>query len=134
MPRAQELSKWPGFRRLVKKGRRLYGAVCALSDGRLVYFAIRCREQRYRSGEKSVNEAEAKGVDGWALDESTLLDMKALGVSLICFHEWDSGYRFVSGIADWDRTPFIDYADRGGSLQRWLKRTSFLEIRGRVKI
>lgn len=46
---------------LVRKGKRLYGAIVTLNSGKRIYMAYRKRSEIYRAGEPRLGEAIKKG-------------------------------------------------------------------------
>lgn len=108
---------------LVKKGRRLYGAIVTLDCGEKVYMAYRKRNEIYRAGEVRVSEAIKKGVAAWAMDDETLRVMRAHGIKVVGVFVRDTNERYVTSIDNYfDKTKIkvLNYSSRGGSLQRYL--------------
>lgn len=116
------------------RGRRFYGVICALSDGREFYLALRSRLEIFRSGEPNVNIAEAKGTACWAIDESTLLDLRVANVNLIGVIDYDSNDIYLATRKDWDGAKFMDYTSRGGALQRYLPVSHFIVKQGKARV
>jgi hypothetical protein len=129
----RQIKKHPGFVEMVKRGSRLYGAILEISNGMRVYLALRSRAERFRSGELNVNIAESKGVDGWAIDESTLLDLRYRKIRVVGVLEYDSGEKFLAPIEAWEKAKAIDFSDRGGSLQKVLLTEAFLHGAGKTR-
>lgn len=123
----RELKKEVGFKEIVKRGKRIYGVILQEPCGKERYLALRVRAQRFRSGSPTINDAESRGVDGWAIDESTFLTLRVRKVAEIGVLEYDSGNIYVGKLEDWEKARWIDYADRGGALQRVLP-TSSMEV------
>lgn len=108
---------------LVKKGKRLYGAIVTLETGQKVYMAYRKHNEIYRSGEVRLGDAIKKGVAAWAMDDDTLSMMRAHGINVVGVFVRDSGDRYVTQIENYfDKTKIriLNYSARGGSLQRFL--------------
>lgn len=107
----------------VKKGKRLYGAIVTLDSGEKVYMAYRKRNEIYRAGEVRVSEAIKKGIASWAMDDETLRIMRAHGIRVVGVFVRDTNERYVTSIDSYfDRSKIkvLNYANRGGSLQRYL--------------
>lgn len=108
---------------LVRKGKRLYGAIVSLNSGEKVYMAYRKHNEIYRSGEMRLGDAIKKGVAAWAMDDETLQIMRAHGIKVVGVFVRDTGERYVTGIDNYfDKTKIkiLNYASRGGALQRYL--------------
>lgn len=108
---------------LVKRGKRLYGAIVTLDSGEKIYMAYRKRSEIYRSGEMRLGDAIKKGVAAWAMDDETLQIMRAHGIHVVGVFVRDTGERYVTSIDNYfDKTKIkiLNYASRGGALQRYL--------------
>lgn len=108
---------------LVKKGKRLYGAIVSLDSGEKIYMAYRKHNEIYRSGEMRLTDAIKKGVAAWAMDDETLQIMRAHGIKVVGVFVSDSGERYVTNIDNYfDKTKIkiLNYSSRGGALQRYL--------------
>ncbi|BBI61768.1 hypothetical protein HSBAA_30740 [Vreelandella sulfidaeris] len=102
---------------LVKKDKRLYGAIVTLDTGQKVYMAYRKRSEIYRAGEVRVGEAIKKGVAAWAMDDDTLSMMRAHGITVVGVFVRDTGDRYVTKIDNYfDKTKIriLNYSARGG--------------------
>lgn len=123
---------------LVKKGKRLYGAIVTLDSGEKVYMAYRKHNEIYRSGEARLSDAMKKGVAAWAMDDETLQVMRAHGIRVVGVFVRDTGERYVTNIDSYfDKTKIkiLNYAARGGSLQRYLPLQHFKRRRpGTLKL
>lgn len=132
-------SKSPIKTTLVKKGRRTYGAIYDLPSGKRCYLAWRHIGEVFRSGEKTNSDAVRKGTAAWAIDEETLLKMRALGIEHVGVRVRETGDIYLSTLERFmDRTKakILNYEGRGGSLQRYLPITAdnFAYKPGRVSI
>lgn len=108
---------------LVKKGKRLYGAIVTMDSGEKIYMAYRKHCEIYRSGEMRLGDAMKKGVAAWAMDDETLQIMRAHGIKVVGVFVRDTGDRYVTDLANYfDKTKIkiLNYASRGGALQRYL--------------
>lgn len=121
----------------VKKGRRLYGGIYTLPSGKRCYLAYRKTGEIFRSGEKSISDAIRKGIAAWAIDEETLLLVRAQGIRFVGVLCRDTGDRYLTTIEaffDKRRMTILNYAARGGALQRYLALQHFKHRVGRVKL
>lgn len=121
----------------VKKGRRHYGALYHLPTGVKVYLAHRRIREIYRSGEKTIVAAIKKDVAAWALDEETLIQMRAQGVRFVGVLVRETGDRFITPIANFfDKTKarILNFESRGGALQRYLPLSLFTRRPGRLRV
>ena len=119
----------------VKVGRRVYGGICQLSDGTEVYLAYRSVAEIYRSGEKSIAEAIRKGTACWAIDETTLNQMRSRKIRFVGVLLKDTGDRFLTPIEnffDAAKAKVLNYSRRGGSLQRFLPLHEFTRRAGKI--
>jgi hypothetical protein len=122
----------------VKKGRRLYGGIhTVVASGQRCYLAYRRQAEIFRHGEKSISDAVRAGKAAWALDDATVLEMRAKGITLIGVYVRDTGDIYLTHIKnffDREKTKLLNYEARGGALQRYLP-LQFFKVRfGRVKI
>jgi hypothetical protein len=121
------------FNRLKKKakrlvrggrtGRRLYGGIYEMSDGREVYLAFRHRKEIFRSGEKSVSAAADKGIACWAVDYDTLLELRREQVFLVGVYVRDEEEFYITSwnsFFDETKATVMNYDARGGALQKYL--------------
>lgn len=109
--------------RLVKRGRRTYGGVYKLSDGREVYLAWRWNKEIYRAGEKCLSTALTLGKASWAIDDETLLNLRISGVALVGVWVKDTGDTYIATLADFldsTKSKIMNFEGRGGALQRYL--------------
>ncbi|AMB48363.1 hypothetical protein [Methylobacterium sp. AMS5] len=124
----------------VKKGNRLYGGIYQYPNGERVYLAYRSRKEIYRSGEACISDAVRSGTACWAIDDGTLIQMRArcikfVGVKL---KDDDKGYYLtrIENFFDRDKAKVLNYTGRGrgGSLQRFLPLDHFLHKPGVLKL
>lgn len=123
-------------KRLVRNGRRIYGAIYELHDRREVYLAWRKHEEIYRSGKKSVSDAIAEGSACWAIDDDTLIRLRTEGVGIVGVAVKETGDIYITSLATYlDRTKakVLNYDSRGGALQRYLPLSEFRVLWGRTK-
>ena len=121
----------------VKKGRRLYGGIFTLSDGRRVYLAYRKIGEIFRSGEKTISDAIRARTACWAIDEETLIQMRAQGirfVGVLCRDNGDVWLTTIDCFFDRKRASIFNYERRGGALQRYLPLQHFRRRPGRVRV
>lgn len=112
----------------VRKGKRLYGAIVTLNSGEKVYMAYRKRNEIYRAGELRVSDAIKKGIAAWAMDDETLRIMRAHGIRVVGVFVRDTNERYVTSIDNYfdkSKVKVLNYANRGGSLQRYLPLHNF---------
>lgn len=123
--------------RLVKRGRRTYGAVYKMKDGREVYLAWRKQEEMFRGGEKNRSDALFLGKASWALDDDTLINLRLEGVALVGVLVKESGDIYVTNIdnfLDPTKAKVMNYEARGGALQRYLPVSDFSYKMGVTKM
>lgn len=123
--------------RLIKRGRRIYGAIYKLKDGREVYLAWRKQKEIFRSGEKNMSDAFALGKASWALDDETLLELRLAGVELVGVLVKETGDIYVTHIShffDTTKSKVMNYEARGGALQRYLPVNYFSVLLGETRI
>lgn len=125
-------------KRLVKggrTGRRLYGGIFELSNGRQVYLAFRHRREIFRSGEKNISEACDKGIACWAIDYDTLLEMRREQVMLIGVYVRDDDEIYLThydNFFDETKATVMNYDARGGSLQKYLPLQHFVKAGNKI--
>lgn len=122
---------------LVKRGRRTYGAIYTLPDGRQAYLAYRKTKEIFRSGEKTISDAIRKGIACWAIDEETLLIMRAKGIKYIGVLCRDTGDKYLTALSlffDPKAIRIYNYESRGGALQRYLPLQRFRRRTGSVSV
>ncbi len=123
---------------LVKKGKRLYGAIVSLDSGEKIYMAYRKHCEIYRAGEVRLGEAIKKGVAAWAMDDETLRIMRAHGIKVVGVFVRDTGVRYVTDISNYydkEKIRILNYSARGGALQRYLPLQYFVQRKPtRVKL
>lgn len=113
---------------LVKKGKRLYGAIVTLDSGQRIYMAYRKHAEIYRAGEMRLSDAIKKGVAAWAMDDDTLRIMRAHSIEVVGVFVRDTNERYVTAIDNYfdrDKIKVLNYTARGGALQRYLPLSYF---------
>jgi len=123
--------------RLIKRGRRTYGAVYKLKDGREVYLAWRKQQEMFRAGERTASDALMLGKASWALDEETLMKMRLEGVGIVGVLVKETGDIYITPLAkffDESLAKVMNYSARGGALQRYLPVTEFACKLGSTRI
>lgn len=108
---------------LYRKGRRLYGAWGVTDKGVPFYLAIRRHGEYYRQGAATLSEAMRDGRAAWALDDETIINMRARKVRMVGVIVRDTFDCYVTPVEsffDAKKRKFIDYTSKGGSLQRFL--------------
>lgn len=121
----------------IKKGRRHYGDIYALSSGEEIYIARRNQDELFRCGEKSISAAAAKGKLEWALDDDTLRDMRKRGIKTVAVRLKDTKDLYITSLENFFNpllVKFRDYRARGGELQRYLNVSNFLVKYAPMKI
>ena len=120
-------------KRVIRKGRRLYGAVYTLPSGVEVYLAYRKHSEYFRSGKKTLSEAVNDNVAAWALDDETLIRLRIEGVRYagVLVREDDDVYIApISSFFDKTQAKVMNYESRGGALQRYLPLDRFKRLTG----
>lgn len=121
--------------RLVKKGRRHYGGIYRLSDGTEVYLARRRSHEVFRSGQKTISDAERAGIASWAIDEETLMNLRLEGVKFVGVHVIDTNDKFLTTYECFMKhSKVLNYERRGGALQRYLPLGYFRRFVGRARV
>lgn len=123
-------------KRLVRNGRRIYGAIYELGDRREVYLAWRKHEEIYRSGKKSISDAIADNTACWAIDEDTLIRLRTEGVYLVGVAVKETGDIYLTSLwtfLDRTRAKVLNYESRGGALQRYLPISEFRVLWGKTR-
>jgi len=130
--------KWKTAKRLVKKGRRFYGAVFQLSDGREIYVARRkANSEIFRGGAANVSTAIEDGTAYWALDDETIWTLRRECVELVAIYVEENADLYIASLADYidrKKAKVLDYGSRGGALQKYLPLTAFKRIAGATRI
>ena len=122
---------------IVKRGRRTYGGIYTLPDKRRVYLAYRRLKEIFRSGEMSIVEAIRQGKAAWALDEETLLMLRAQGVvyaGVLVRETQDIFLTRTEAFFDKTKVKIMNYERRGGALQRYLPLKFFRRRPGKTRI
>ena len=121
----------------LKKGRRLYGGFYVFEDGRKIYLAYRKYGDIYRGGKSSISEAMRDGVASWAIDTETVMEVRARGIKAIGVIIRDTGEIYLARLSDFldsDKARVMNYAKRGGSMQRYLPLEYFRKKEGIIKL
>lgn len=121
----------------VKKGRRTYGAIYTLPDGRVLYLAWRKISEIFRSGEISISAAIRAGKAAWALDDETLLMLRARKIpfaGVLVRETQDVFLTRTEHFFDKTKAKVMNYSGRGGALQRYLPLAYFMRRPGKIKL
>jgi hypothetical protein len=121
----------------LKKGRRTYGAFYTFDDGRRCYMAWRRTKEIFRYGEKDISAAIRSGKAAWALDEDTLIMLRAQKIRFVGVIDRDTGDKYMTVIERFFDPKFaniLNYHHRGGALQRYLPLSNFRRRVGTAKI
>lgn len=119
----------------IKRGRRFYGCLCHLPDGRRVYLARRKHGEIFRGGNKSIKAAIESGEAAWAMDVDTVLRMIREGVHALGIYVLETHEIYLTDAATWLKHSKIkNYERRGGALQRYLTFEHFRKSDAIVKI
>lgn len=86
----------------------------------------------FRGGEKTLADAIQKGVASWAIDHDTLIRLRIEGVYLVGVQTKETGDLYIATLADFNAAPMMNYAARGGALQRYLSLDKFIIQLGSV--
>lgn len=124
-------------RRLIKHGRRTYGAVYELASGQQVYLAWRKTKELYRGKMKTPSEAIFTEKAAWAIDDETLRTMRRDGVNVIGIWVRDTGDKYITTLDkffDPANIEVIDYQPRGGTVQRFLTLKHFAFSQGLTRL
>lgn len=116
-----------------RSGRRDYGRLYTLNDGTKVYLAKRSRKEIFLCGKKTLSDAVRDHVAEWALDDETILRLRAEAVNYIGVCENTTGNVWIAPAATWmDRANFTyrNYERRGGALQRYMNHDHFDKAEG----
>jgi hypothetical protein len=112
-----------------KNGRRHYGWFCKnTATGMVVYVARRFHKEIFRSGEKTISDAQRKNVACWAIDVETLRMCKIKGAKYVAVWLRENGSLFLAPIERFDdpvNVKTYNFSHRGGALQRYLPLTQF---------
>lgn len=120
-------------KRTIRNGRRVYGGIFELPDGREVYLAYRKMSEMFRGGEKSLSDAIAHDKASWAIDNDTLIRLRTEGVYLVGVLVKETGDVYISTLGEFQTAPVLDYSSRRGALQRYLPLDRFLISLGSVR-
>lgn len=115
---------------MIRNGRRIYGGVYCLQDGREVYLAWRRTKDIFRSGEKTISDAVANGTACWAIDYDTLIRLRTEGVYLVGVINRDTNDIYIAMLGDFIAAKTLNYESRGGALQRYLPLSKFVVFMG----
>lgn len=114
-----------------KLNRRNYGRIYEFPSGQIYYLADRRIAEIFRSGEPSISDAIRKGTACWALDQETLLTMRAKKIKWVGVRVKETEDIYLTHIDNFfDRTKakILNYENRGGALQSYLP-LQFFKIR-----
>ena len=110
----------------IKRGKRNYGAIYESSSGKRFYLAYRRNAEIFRFGEASYSDAIRKDKAAWALDIETLLRLRSLKIHIVGILERELGDVYLTDISKFfDTAKVLNYAARGGALQRYLSLSEF---------
>jgi hypothetical protein len=135
--RRSSLSPDPRRLEAVKNGNRLYGYIYQVPDGRKVYLAHRFREEWFRGGETCVSDAVRLKKAALAIDDATLLKLRARKIDFVGMREEETGDLYLTRLENYfdrDKAPYRNYTGRGGALQRFLPRHLFAYRRAAIKM
>jgi hypothetical protein len=121
----------------VKKGRRIYGGIYEMPDGRRVYLAYRSRKEIFRSGEDCISDAVREGKACWAIDDATLLMLRARKIEFCGVRMKETGDKWLTRTEHFfnrDLATIKNYTGRGGALQRYLPLQHFRHKRAPLKV
>jgi len=124
-------------KRLIRNGRRIYGAIYELPSGHQVYLAWRTQSEIFRGGELTNSDALVKHKAAWALDNDTLLDLRREGITIVGVYVKDTGDKYITHIAnffDRSKSKVMNYESRGGALQSYLPLENFAIRLGATRI
>lgn len=119
--------------RLIRNKRRIYGGIYRLSSGKELYVAYRKQDEIFRGGKKTIAEAIQEGVAAWAIDHDTLIRLRMEGVYLIAIQTKETGDLYLTTLDEFNKAPMLNYASRGGALQRYLPLDRFIVQLGSVQ-
>ena len=123
--------------RQVRRGKRLYGGLVTTASGKRAYLAYRRVAEIFRSGAPDISTAIRTGQACWAIDEETLLQMRAQGVPFIGVLLRETGDIFLTRTeVFFDRTKakILTFERRGAALQRYLPLQYFQRKAGKVSM
>ena len=120
-------------KRLIRKGRRIYGGIFELASGREVYLAFRKNGEMFRGGEKTIADAIQKNKASWAIDNDTLIQLRVEGVYLVGVLTNETNDLYISTMGEFLAAPILNYENRGGALQRYLPLDRFIIQLGSVR-
>lgn len=122
-------------KRLIRKGRRIYGGVYALGAGTDVYLAWRKNAEVFRCGRKTITEAITDGVAEWAIDYDTLLELRNAKIVWAGVVLKETGDIYLTSLEKFFTLGKMrNYDSRGGALQKYLPISEFSFIQGTAKI
>lgn len=120
-------------KRTVKKGRRIYGGIFEMPNGKEVYLAYRKISEMFRGGEKTLSDAIVGDKASWAIDYDTLIRLRTEGVYYVGILVRETEDIYVTTLGEFLEAPMLNYATRGGALQRYLPLDKFLISLGSVR-
>lgn len=118
---------------MIRNGRRIYGGVHSLPDGKEVYFAYRKISEMFRGGEASLSDAILKDKASWAIDNDTLIRLRTEGVYYVGVAVKETGDLYMTTLGEFLAAPVKNYSARGGALQRYLPLDRFLISLGSMR-
>ena len=119
--------------RLIRNGRRVYGGIFRLSSGKEIYVTFRKQDEIFRGGEKTIAEAMQKGIAAWAVDCDTLIRLRIEAVYLIAIQTKETGDLYLTTLEEFNKAPVLNFASRGGAMQRYLPLDKFIVQLGSVQ-
>lgn len=106
----------------IKKHGRRHGFVYTHKEtGKIIYLAIRKHRDMWRDKLKTVNEAVAKGVAGWAVDADDVREWTRKGASAIGVYVIDTNDMYLGDVQLWlnpEKSKAITAPGRRGTAQR----------------
>lgn len=119
------------------KGKRRYGAFVTLDNGTKLYLAFRRHNHIYTESKGKISDALRSGFAGWALDLNTLFAARARGCTYIAVRVKENGDYYFTRLENFFKprlTKTINYASKGGSLQKVLSLRHWKIIRAEVSL
>jgi hypothetical protein len=116
---------------------KLYGAFVTQPNGLRYYLAFRKHAEIFRGGCKSISDAISAGLASWALDVTTLGEIRTRGIDLIGFEvkeTKDIWFTHTDNYYDPHKYTSHNYARRGGAFQRYLPLQHFRVRHGKIRL
>ena len=120
-------------KRTVRNGRRVYGGIFDMPNGKEVYLAYRKIGEMFRGGEKSLSDAIMADKASWAIDNDTLIRLRTEGVYFVGVLVKETADIYITTLGEFLAAPVMNYSSRGGALQRYLPLEKFLISLGSVR-